>query len=613
MLKYVVKNQNIFSFLLIAIIFVSFYHPLFKNINSPIDNSDCQRFYYQLGLLKKICLEYGQFPLRNPFLSGGYPIPGNPYIFILNPLNIYTLLFGEVAGIRLSMFSLLLFCTLGMFYLTRYVLGYNCAGAIFSSLVFILSGWGVSQITGGDYDKLYFYLLPWLIAFFTKSKTDRRFVILTSLILGLIALEGGLIIIPVVLFLFIYAFLQGTISFKDKNLNADFFFFKSLFLVFLFMGLLYAVKIIPMISLLKIRSAEFIHFAGEHSYALSSALSKAEGHALNLPKLLTLLLSKFLGGIPVTFFLLSSALFFKRLWRYLVILVFFIILSFGSNSPIDLFRLLWHVHPFIHGIWKLEKYFSFPILFLISLMGGSLFLIPERINRFKIPLKFILITVALLGIMNMFTENKKGLAFSYLELPEKKEVDSFFQVRIKEYKVSGPFDVDIPDEKFTRFYWFSVLQGFGVTNNILGADALPIGEQVIHKYFVDNNYYDEVKNFASNDPMRGQKINPYYKGEVFFIKDGNQADFEYFSPNRLEISVHLKSPPDILVINQRYDKGWRCNSARLLNWQGLLGVELKREGNYMIRLRYLPVDFLLGLSISLLTVIGILLYKRRYV
>ena len=484
----------------------------------------------------------------------------------------------------------------------------------------MLSGWGVFHVKGGDYDKLYFYLLPWLLAFFIKSKTDRRFIILAALFFGLMLVEGHLIIVSLSIFLFIYALLKIAISFKGNRFKIDLSFAKILLAVLILATLLYAVKIVPMISLLQIRSADYVHFANEHSYEFVSSLSNAKGHALNISRLLALLLKDSyegygkinLGIIPVTFFLLSGLVFFKKNWPYLIILVFFIILSFGPNSPIDLFKLLWHVHPFVHGIWKLGKYFSFPILFLISLIGGSIFLIPERVGRFKVPLKFILITVALLGIMNMFAENKRDLTFSYLELPEIKKVNSFFQVRVKEYKVSGPFDVDIPDEKFTRFYWLSMLQGFGVANSILGADALPIREQLIHKYFVDNRYYDEVSNSASSKPMRNQKINPYYKGEVFFIKDGNQADFEYFSPNRLEVSVQVKNPPDILVINQRYDKGWRCNSGRLLNEAGLLGLEFKRKGDYLVRFRYLPVDFLLGLSISILTIIGILLYKRRY-
>jgi len=605
--KYISAKQNIIVLSLITGIFVFFFYPLFVNINLAINNSDYQRFYYQLGLLKKTLFEYGQLPLRNPFLSGGYPNAGSPYIFIFNPLNIFTLLFGEIAGIRIAIFALLLFCTYGMFYLTRYVLRYSCSGAVFSTLIFILSNWVVHQITGGDYDKLYFYLLPWLLAFFIRIKTDRRFIILASLILGLVAVEGGLIVIPMSLFLFIYAFLQCSVTFSGKKIKADFSPLGSLFLVLLFAGLLYAVKIIPMIGLLKIRSTDFIHFPGEHSYALSSAFSKSEGYALNLPSLFTLLLSRFLGLIPVVFFFLSSIIFFKQLWRYLVILLFFILLSFGSNSPVDLFRPLWNLHPYIHGIWKLSKYFSFPILFLVSLIGGRLFLLPGGIKRLKLLPQFVLIAVALMGIINMFNENKKDLVFSYLELPKKINVDSFFQVKVKEYQIVGPA-LDIPDEKFTCFYWLSMLQGFGVTNNILGADALAISDQVIHKYFVDSKYYDEVKNFSNSNPMDNQQVNPYYRGEVFFAQDENQADFKYFSPNRLEVSVFVKNDSDILVINQRYDEGWKCDSGRLLNWRGLLGVEINRSGNYLVRFQYLPIYFLLGLGVSSLTVLCIILY-----
>lgn len=53
-------------------------------------------------------------------------------------------------------------------------------------MTFILSSWGGCQIAEGNYEKLDLYLLPWLVAFFIKSKENRKFIILSSIVLSII-------------------------------------------------------------------------------------------------------------------------------------------------------------------------------------------------------------------------------------------------------------------------------------------------------------------------------------------------------------------------------------------------------------------------------------------
>jgi len=622
--KFIIQKQDIVSLALIIIIFTSFYYPLFVNINLPIDNSDYYRCYYRLGVLKKICLEYKQIPLRNPFLSGGYPILGDPYIFVLNPFYIFILIFGEITGIRIVMFVLLLFCAIGMHYLTRYVLKYNCTGSVFSTCMFMLAGWGVNQIKGGNYQNLYYYPLPWLLAFLIKGTADKRFIVLGCFVLSLIVIESGLVIIPVMLFLLMYACSQIKINFKNRKIAIDVVNIKSLFSILVFALLLCSIKILPAIDLLRMRLVDYIHFVGEHSYTVSSYLSKVKGHAMNLSILHKALLDSsyigsgqmYLGIVPCVFFLVSSVIFIKENWRYLLILTIFIILLFGSHSPIDLFKLFWNIHPIMHGIWKLDKFFAFFAFFLISLIGGRLFLFPERIIKFSFFTKFILVIIGTISIINIFIVNSRNFTFPYIKYPEIKRspnYSSFFQVKLKDYIVTGPFDDynNIPDEKFARFYWLSMLQGFGVTNSILGGNFVPIKENIIPKYFIDNKYYDELKQSGSIDSMRDQKLNQQYKGEVFFLRDENHASFNYFSPNKLEVFAQLNIAPDILIINQRYDAGWKCDIGRLHNWHDLLAIKLESPGNYSVLLRYRPKSFFLGIGISLVTAIGLCFFYKK--
>jgi hypothetical protein len=212
----------------------------------------------------------------------------------------------------------------------------------------------------------------------------------------------------------------------------------------------------------------------------------------------------------------------------------------------------------------------------------------------------------------MYSANRKVLAFNYIKDLKIKAVPCFFQVRVKQYKINAPFHQEMDRAKISRFYWLSVSQGFGVANNILGSDSLSIKEGITHRYFIDNKFYDELSQSGSIVPMKGQEMNPLYRGEVFFLKSDNSASFNYFSPNKLEISASIADSPDILIINQRYDTGWKCDLGKLRNWNGLLGVELKGVGGHSVRLRYRPAIFFYGLGISILTILYMGCFWRKY-
>lgn len=98
-------------------------------------------------------------------------------------------------------------------------------------------------------------------------------------------------------------------------------------------------------------------------------------------------------------------------------------------------------------------------------------------------------------------------------------------------------------------------------------------------------------------------------GELYFLNNpANQAEFQYFSPNKLIVKVDLKVP-DTLIINQNYNKYWRC-AIMPINHNNFLAFKLDKIGLYPIELNYLPLSFYAGLGISLLTLAAILYYLK---
>lgn len=602
------KNKDAFAIILILSIVFIFYLPLLKDLNLAFANIDWYEKYCLMASFRNSVLEYHQFPLRSPYINGGYPTIGHPYDESFNPFSIITLIFGEIIGLRIIIFLIFIISSLGMFYLTRYALRYNLFGSFFSTATFMLSNWGACQIAEGNYEKLYFYFLPWLLAFFIKSKKSRKFTILSSLVLSIIIIKG-VILISVLVFLFLFVCLH-TIGRDGPRIRIDFSYLVIFLIVICLAFALCAPKILPTLQLFH-HKLSFIHFPFEHSYSdISRHAAVTTGQALNLTRLYETLLSKdgyivdgddffhmYLGYIPILLFLISSFIYWKKTFRLLVLLVIITIISFGSNSPIDLFKLLWHLHPFVHYVWKLDTAFGIHIFFLICLIAGSAFLLLDKARKHKRLYTYLAFIIIFISINNMFWSNRRFLPgqfsqkipeFSYQEVPPLNFQKSFFQVQNR-------------DHWKRKDDYFYLVQNVGVVNyhqNIL----IEVGSHAIPEYIVDEGDYRYIA-----DPKGKLELNPLYRGEAFFLDDENQARMQYFSPNRIRIEIAVKNPGK-LIINQNYHEAWRSNLGKLASYEGLLSLDLKERGAYQVILSYVPLDYYIGLIISLTSMACILLF-----
>lgn len=585
------KNKDVFTIIILLFVASVFYMPLFKNIDRAFSCIDWYEKYSLMASTRKTIIEYHQFPLRTPFILGGYPTIGHPYDDALNPLFLLILIFGEVVGLKVLIFSIFIISVLGMFYLTRYVLNYNLPGSFFSAITFILSSYGGCQITEGNLEKLYLYFLPWLLAFFIKSKKDPRFIVATCLILSMFLIKG-IIAISVLLFMFVFALLH-IIERKNRKIHINFSYILIFLMVVCMSFALCAPKILPALQLLK-QKKQPIHFSFEDSYKEISHYAVVHERVLSLKRLFGSLLvpeayivdgddfsQMYLGYIPITLFFLASFIYWKKNLKFLIILSMFTIISFGSNSPIDLFQLLWHLHPYVHYIWMLDDAFFIYIFFIICIISGGSFLLLQRVRKLKKIVIYTALIIIFLSTHNMFKNNYRFLLYQFdQEIPQLNSQKSFFQVQLN-------------SEEKTKDDYFYILQNVGVINyrqNLL----IDLGKtNAIAKYKVDREDYKYIA-----QPEGKLMVNREYRGEAFFLDDENQAQLQYFSPNKIRIKVIIKKPGR-LVVNQNYYKSWRTNLGLLEPWRGLLSMEFRRGGMYNVILNYVPLEFYLGIIISL--------------
>lgn len=634
MQNFSINKKEYNAIILIIIITALFYYPLIKGFSkTAIDENDWWRNYYYAGISRKTIIDYQQIPLRTPFMSGGYPFIGHPSDFSLSPLFIFILIFGEIMGLKILVFLIFISSALGMFYLTLYVLKYNLLGGIFASLAFILCSWGAYEAVDGNLQKLFYYLFPWLFAFFIKSKQDKRFIVFAIFLLSLILLNNALILLPILLLLFLFSCLESIEIKKGFKAKLNVFYITIFFVIVVVTCLLCAVKILSFLQLYLMKLNQN-YSLNENSYAYVSGAVKSFGSCLDLARLNSSLFDPkfrgysvmYFGYIPAIIFILSILFFGRAMLSHIIILMVFVLIQFGPNSPVDLFKVIWRLHPFGYSLWRLDKYFGFFIPFFIALIGGRFFFIFEGKKKF---LPILGLTITIISTANMYWQNR-GIFQNmiYEKTPVFKEYDSFFQAEVEKVEIERdlPGYSGFKDIRSYQPFWALLNQNVGSSSMILHG-TINIGEYASPKYILETGRlkgdcvyvkgYDNLSKYATVDLISSAIENPLYRGEVFTLNPENETELIYFSPNEIKIRVKIRHP-DKVIINQNYHKSWKVNKGRLVNYQGLLGVEFNNIGNYIVELKYQPLDFFVGLCISILTLIcliGYLCYvkKTRYV
>lgn len=556
--------------------------------------------YY--GFTRQSVLEYRQFPLRAPYFGGGYPLIASPLDGSLNPFFIPVLVFGEVIGLKINVFLLHLIGAFGMYYLTRYVLKYNYLGAFFSSIVFCLGGiLHRLMMAGITYPPAYFFLTPLLLALFIKAKEEKKYLFHTVFILTIMLTQMSLRFAAILLFLFLFSFLE-IVRYKDKKFILDTAYLKNLFIIILFTFLLGAVKILPMLELLRQNprytdtySSIRIFFPGPLFFNICKAFLMHqktfpfEGQHWNY---------FYLGYLPIIFSFTSFLIYWQKTKRYFIILIIFTLLSFGAHTHLDLFRLLWRL-PVFNAIEAPARYFAPLAIFIIALTSGQFFLIREKIKPKFITLIFILAVI--FTTADLFLTNGTNKESFPVSIPKYTKQTPFFQVKnLRPGKKVSPL---LPKRMFLARSWEwtmptqyeLLLQNIGKINAYTN---IHLGEYATPKYYID---WNGVASFAPENYI--WRLNPDYKGEVYFLNNpDNKAEFKLFSPNKIVAKVNLLEP-DMLIINQNYDKYFRSDSGKPISHNGLLAINLQRKGAYEVKFNYVPLSFYLGLGMSLITLL----------
>ncbi len=577
-------NPKLIVGFMAVILLVGFYaFPLLWNVSNsftlyPKNIPNFYSNYSTIFTFKESVLESMRFPLWYPFCNGGKFVLTHPTEFSSSIFSALALLMGEVGSVNLSWFLAYILGACSMFYLMRCVLKCSLFGAIFSALVFSMSGLFAYLFENGIFYCKELLFLPLLLAFFIKAKNNLKFIILCSFVSTLLFFQTALFFPIIILFISLFAVSFG-VKGDAQAKNLDLTHLRNLMLLGILTLFLSAVKLIPMVTLISTNN----RLSGL-SYA--DAIQHANTLELFIQRMFVPVHlgpgTMYIGFLPVILGV-CAPIFLKETRRFFILLLIFVALSFGPNSSIDLHRLLWNL-PIFNSIIEIAKYYAVIIVFLVAILSGEFFTILERSKKkvISVAVPAILLLFVFFDLLNANTGYFN--AFD-TKLDFKKTVKNNFHI--------GSFNVHSGDESIlSSLEYFLGKKNVGLINpTVILADNVA----VIPKFFL-------IPQYAFLSPYTSLLVleSPDYKGEVFFLNAENVAELLEISPDLIVVRVKTVRA-DRLVINQNFDRSWTTNLGELENYHGLISIRFDAPSEGLIRLKYVPKMFYLGLTLSLVS------------
>lgn len=607
------------SFILIPVflLVLLFCLPLIMPLNRVVVEESYLQLCSYADLNVISILKWQRIPMWSFHFGGGFPFIKHPDNIVLSPLFYLLILpFGSANGFKLLLVFSYFIGVSGFFIFVRKLLGCGAAAALIATLFFTFNSFIAFQVNTGNLSLQLWFFLPLIIYTLFRSKEDGRHVFYCAFLLTLVFLTAfGLAWASLVLFLAVIALLDlvpapRTGAVRGKPLLFNF------ALVLLITFLLGAVKFLPLLELLSrnIRGFDLYPEAAAYSMTLKKmflAFFSRGPYAVGNEKLmgpngLGMGSVMYFGIIPAVFFALSCAFCFKKIWKYLVAFIIFLLFCMADNSPLDLFHLLWRL-PLFHSMHEVARYFSFPVVFTASVIAGAFFA-SDFFRGLNKKIRYLVYLVALIGAADMFVANTQYYRFTgtyQSPEPEMRIENDFFNVRgiavagieqVPSYDAAKKWTGKYAEELPSGLQYYLLRQNIGLVNWF---SKITLPENAIPRYGVTPGYGDYWKDFRGDiSPGNGIFPNKNYSGESFFAGGKeNRVKGVTWKPD--EIAVEIEQPsPGVLVVNQNYDKEWVSDKGEVIDKNGLIGVRLDRPGATRVVLRYASKAFSSGLIIS---------------
>ena len=605
------RREVVLVLLLFGFLALIFCVPVFSNFNQwGIQDWD-QHMFYQAAP-RAIVLDYGQFPLWNPFYTGGMPLFANPQSTFLSPVWLLVLALGPVWGLKLEIWLHLVIALMGTYLVARHY-GLSASAAILAAAVFALSSTISLSVAVGMTTFLTIAFVPWLMLFFLKAFRDIRYAVVAGLVCVLMYFGGGLF--PLINTLtFIAVFAGFSVLFGETKLVQT---LKVLAIIGLVMFGVGAIKFLPSFELIRQYPRPESDYSG---YSLSSLAYSLLSRNQSLAAVLDMPMEKpgfltgisytmdengmYIGLIPFALFLTGVVVYLRRFKVWILTLAVFVWLSFGNRIPLSLWQALRHLP--LYSALRVAQRFRFVFLLAIALLVALGFqairdyLMSKATNRKRLVQGAAAVLVGLIVADLIFVSSAP--LWETFQIPPQTAPprEAFHQVwELQRYNKEGAFaepaeQVKDVKEAYRRDMYNSWSALYPALQANLGT---------VHAY--------EALFVPRKATPQGSER---YRGETYLSGTTGTAEYLVWSPNRLVIAVQPMSE-GYLMVNQNYHTGWHVRGdpvRRVEAVENLLAVKVTPE-NRQVELYYLPTSFVVGAVISGISLIlcVVILWKTR--
>lgn len=571
------RRSNFFPFFIFLLVCLIYAGPLFKNINNW-GQMDWDQWTFLNAVPHETILRYHQFPLWSPYGNGGNVALAHPHSPFLSPFYIFVLLFGPIIGLKIQIVVHLLIGMFGMFLLAKH---FNLTryASYLPPLVYMLNSTYTLHLTEGHLEWLSMAFVPWLFLYILKSIRNFKYAIGSIIFLCLMILAGSVDVLTVVIMLlFVYALFAGLKQKKIRPLKL---------LIFIFIGtlLLSGIKLIPMLEFINenprqaaAKDTTEVSLLADIFLSRDQELYYQNTKWANPVQKISFRERKFeygwheygayVGYVVLFLAIIGFIFYFRRYWPLILSGIVLLWISLGAAAFYNLWGLL-HKLP-IYDSLHVPSRFILGFTFCLALFSGLGLSKFENIIQRK---RYKFLIGALVGFIffDLFLVDYPLLGDIFIITPHKAQRHSDFKQRYRDFSsFSG---------ESRSFMYPIMLSNSGVINSyeIIGVEK------------------GNVKAVGDFD----------YRGEAYFLRKDNKVKSIFFSPNRIKVNVQVKSR-DTLVLNQNFYTGWKAridgNNYEVCPFDGLISVDLL-PGEQDVLFYYLPKSFIIGLVVSLLSLI----------
>ncbi|MFH1054984.1 MAG: hypothetical protein V1744_02690 [Candidatus Altiarchaeota archaeon] len=587
-----------FSAAFFVVVAFAFTSPVFVNPDF-VGRIDWDEFIFQVAVSLDSIMIHHQFPLWNPYYSGGNVLLAGPESLFLSPLLAPAMLLGPVQGVKAALVLSVILGMLGSFLLSREY-DFGVFGSYLSSFVYMGGGVFFQHISVGHLGWASMCWLPWVFLFYLKSIKKLVYAIPSAMALTFM-LFGGFpyLLAYTVLLIVLISALEVVLCFKRVGYRP----FYSTVLIVCFFALFGAVKLIPMVE---------FYFSG---FFVDHRLVSAGGGFLP-----AILYNAFLGGaqvygsvkghnmymwheygsyvgiIPVFLVAMGLAFSIECLWPLAVALLFFAIMSMGEYVMVifPFFLLLYWMLYYLPGIGgdtpgMLGGGYMKGLIVLLILSVCLVLSVTIMNPILRVPSRMIIIVLFLVSILS-------GAGLSFIErgrtlLTHAILFAVFFELLVTNGTLlNDAFNIPPDNVRAGEF-----IQSAGFPKNPQKFS------EMYTPYLMNMGTVDgyDIVNVPKNAKSFGESG---YRGEAYLEGNSGGVRMTSFTPNVVVVDVN-NPVGDTLVLNQNYYVGWKSSEGEVKPHGGLVSLRLS-PGVHNVVFYYQPFSFFIGLVISVVSIVA---------